>query len=120
MLEHQWVELGGRLSYGDGKRTSCFLMVRPLGHPAGNIWPLAIYPYGKAEAVFQHLATRAPFDELTLREELRDRLNAIPGIDLPASKIQMRPSFELEIFADAARRSALGNALAWFMSTCAD
>lgn len=118
LLLDQWVELGGRLSYGDGKRTSCFLMARPLGHPAGNIWPLAIYPYGKAEAVFQHLATRPPFDELTLREELRDLLNAVPGIDLPASKIQMRPSFDLEIVADATRRSAVRDVLAWFIGGC--
>jgi alkylated DNA nucleotide flippase Atl1 len=44
LLLDRWVELGGRLSYGDGKRTSCFLMARPLDHPAGNIWAACDLP----------------------------------------------------------------------------
>jgi alkylated DNA nucleotide flippase Atl1 len=120
LLLGRWIELGGSLSYGEGKRTSCFLMARPVGHPAGSIWPLAIYPYGRAEVVFQHLAARPPFDESTMREELRSRLNTVPGIDLAASKIQMRPSFDLEIVADLPRRSTVGDVLGWFISICAD
>src|SRR5699024_2669114 len=76
----------------DGPTTSCFLLSRA---PAkGSIWPVAIYPDGSIEVVFQHLATRPPFDDLQLRDELRSRLNRIAGVDIPTSKLTLRPSVQ--------------------------
>jgi hypothetical protein len=102
---------------GQGNQTSCFLMARPSGHPDGAIWPIAVYPAGKVEVVFQHLANRPPFDDVALREELRERLSVVPGIDLPTSKLQMRPAFGLHVLADDERRSQVMAALTWFLTT---
>ena len=102
-------------------------MERPTAQPAGGVeedhglggGPLTIYPSGRCEVVFQHLARRAPFDDPALREELRQRLNGITGIDLPVVKIELRPSFPLDVLATPNARGALADQLAWFRATLA-
>ena len=96
----RWTAMGGTLSYGQGGQTSCFLMARDRWHPEGSIWPVALYPLRSCEVVFQHLANRPPFDDIQMREDFRGRLNRIPGVDLPASKIELRPAFPLAVLAD--------------------
>lgn len=90
-----WRGMGGVLAYGSAEETSVFLMVPGREIRQTWLWPAAIYPSGKVEVVFQWLQYRPPFDDIALREELRQRLNAVPGIDLPAVKHSMRPGFEV-------------------------
>lgn len=106
-----WVHLGGWLNFGSHEETSCFLVVK---RGTRSAWPCTIYPTGKVEVVFQHMATRSPFDDVELRHEFRERLNAIAGVDLPASKIALRPGFDLGILTDDAARDAFVEQLAWF------
>ncbi len=113
-LLEAWTALGGRLSYGSGGETSCFLMANQPDQPGSGLWPAAVYPSGKFEVVFQHLRNRPPFHSLELREELRQRLNRLPGVDLPAAKLELRPGFDLAVLADPAARDELLVALAWF------
>lgn len=110
----EWTTMGGTLLYGTGGETSCFLMARGKEHELGNIWPAAIYPSGKFEIVFQHLSTREPFHDIALREELRQRLNQLPGVDIAAAKLTLRPSFPLTVLIDADARDALLDHLRWF------
>ncbi|MGQ0775097.1 MAG: GmrSD restriction endonuclease domain-containing protein [Pseudonocardiales bacterium] len=112
-----WLDLGGHLAFGAAGETSCFLMSRNRADSRGGIWPMTIYPSGKCEVVFQHLAVRPPFDDSELREELRQRLNRIPGVDLPASKIELRPGFPLTLLGGAAEQDALIEQLSWFRAT---
>ncbi|WBB90683.1 DUF262 domain-containing protein [Verrucosispora sp. WMMC514] len=109
-----WAGLGGRPLYGSGGETSCFLMARGKEHELGNIWPAAIYPSGKFEIVFQHLSIRSPFDDIALREEFRQRLNQLPGVNIAAAKLALRPGFTLEVLAHTTAREALIEHLAWF------
>lgn len=113
-LLNRWTALGGTLLYGSGAETSCFLMARERGHQEGDIWPATIYPSGKFEVVFQHLATRAPFDAVELRDQLRQRLNELPGIDIPAAKLTLRPSFSLRVLTSTGTTEALVRHLEWF------
>jgi hypothetical protein len=46
---------------------------------------------------------------------LLGRLNAIPGVDLAEAKLDLRPSFPLEVFA--AQSDALCAVLEWFAHT---
>lgn len=108
-----WTAMGGKLWLGRGGETSCFLMARE-GQRPNNMWPIVLYPSGKCEVVFQHLATRPPFDDIQLRRELRDRLNKIPGADLPESKLELRPGFPLELLAGDASRTIFVDVLTWF------
>jgi hypothetical protein len=53
------------------------------------MWPrseILLYPTGKCEVVFQHMAIRKPFDDVQLRQEFRERLNKVPSVNLPAAK----------------------------------
>lgn len=110
-----WDELGGSLGFGTGRsETSCFLFAREKDEEGGNIWPLAIYPSGRVEVVFQHLLTRAPFHQAALREELLRRLNEAPGVDLPAAKIEKRPSFPVNALLAPEARAVVRDTLKWF------
>jgi hypothetical protein len=95
-------------------------MARTADDPAGSIWPVVIYPTGKCEVVFQHLASRPPFDDLELREEFRRRLNQVPGIDLPAAKIELRPGFDLAVLAEVSGRELVVAQLSWFLEQAGD
>lgn len=108
-----WTSQGGTLWLGRGGETSCFLMARE-GQRPHNLWPVVIYPTGKCEVVFQYLAVRPPFDDIQLRQEFRERLNKIPGVDLPAAKLELRPGFQLEVLAKEEARNLFIDSLIWF------
>lgn len=111
-----WRELGGTIDFGSGRESSAF-MTAPRRSPAGpSHWPFSIYPIaGSVEVVFQHLRVRPPFDDLALRQEFRERLNAVRGIDLPTSRIDKRPSFPLEVLTDEQSRNGVISSLHWFV-----
>jgi hypothetical protein len=113
-----WTAAGGDLMWGGGADTSCFLLTWDESVNADSRWALVLYPAsGRAEAVFQHLARRPPFDDVALRRELLDRFNAIPGVDLPDDSLNRRPSFPLEVLVDDGRQHA-HEALLWFRERC--
>jgi hypothetical protein len=79
-------------------------------------WPFTVYPLsGSVEVVFQHLRVRPPFDAPALRDEFRTRLNAVPGIDLAADRIDKRPSFPIDVLVAERSRMAVVDALRWFV-----
>ncbi|MEU9995394.1 DUF262 domain-containing protein [Streptomyces sp. NPDC050848] len=111
-----WEEQGGSLDYGKKNETSCFPMLTLGGTRTRSLWPLALYPAsGTTEVVFQHLKRRPPFDDELLRRELMARLNRVEGIDLAEAKLDLRPSFPLEVFADHGEE--LRGVLEWFVRT---
>ncbi|AVT33171.1 hypothetical protein C6361_31200 [Plantactinospora sp. BC1] len=114
VLLDRWTELGGTLLYGGGAETSCFLMARERGHRDGDIWPATIYPSGRFEVVFQHLSIRTPFDDTALREQLRQRLNQLPGVAIATAKLTLRPAFPLTVLTDREALEALVEHLGWF------
>ncbi|MEU6966396.1 hypothetical protein AB0A71_01410 [Kitasatospora aureofaciens] len=78
----------------------------------------ALYPVsGTAEVVFQYLKDRSPFDDTEVRRELLRRLNEIDGIELAEAKLDLRPSFPLQVFAGHVEE--IGAALEWFVHTAA-
>jgi alkylated DNA nucleotide flippase Atl1 len=110
-----WTQLGGSLGYGQGSETSCFLLPPLPDNAVSDPWPLTVYPSGRCEVVFQHMLTRPPYDDAALREELRGRLNAVGGIDLPAGKLEMRPGFPLSVLASEPRLLEILRALCEFI-----
>ncbi|MFE5486374.1 DUF262 domain-containing protein [Streptomyces sp. NPDC056527] len=113
-----WEEQGGSLDYGKKNETSCFPTLSVGDGRARSLWPLALYPVtGTVEVVFQHLKRRPPFDDELLRRELMARLNRIGGIDLAEAKLDLRPSFPLEVFAE--HGDELRDVLEWFIHTVA-
>jgi len=109
-----WSAIGGRIEYGTSNETSCFLMAKTGHQQSRDIWPLVLYPAGRVEVVFQHLASRPPFDDIAQRNELRLRLTEVRGIDLPPSKLELRPAFALSVLADTTKRATIAETLEWF------
>ncbi|MFJ3161731.1 GmrSD restriction endonuclease domain-containing protein [Streptomyces kanasensis] len=112
-----WEELapGCHLDYGKATETSCFLMLRKdTASRAGAIWPFTLYPvFGTVEVVFQYMRSRPPFDDSGLRREFMSRLNAVPGVELAEAKLELRPSFPLEVLAG--HPEDVHAALSWFV-----
>lgn len=118
-----WEERGGHRAYGKASETSCFPMLTvPSGAEGGRagrgVWPLALYPVtGTVEVVFQHLKHRPPFDDQEPRRELLRRLNEIEGVELAEAKLDLRPSFPMDVFADCHQEVCA--VLEWFVRTAA-
>ncbi|NEC14770.1 DUF262 domain-containing protein [Streptomyces sp. SID8014] len=110
-----WEESGGHHVYGKGNETSCFPMVEGRGpHGPRALWPVALYPVsGTVEVVFQHLKRRPPFDDEPTRRALLERFNAVEGVDLAEAKLDLRPSFPLEVLAG--QGEAVRAVLEWFL-----
>lgn len=116
-LLHSWQQFGGRLSFGRASETSCFLMLDAERQRDVATWPLVIYPkIGTAEIVFEHMRRRPVFDDSTLREEFRRRLQAA-GIAIPEAKLNLRPSFRLQLLGEPRALHAVQAALERFILT---
>lgn len=115
-----WELQGGHLAYGRAGETSCFPVVRSgdARDASCALWPLAIHPVaGTVEVVFQHLKRRPPFDDEPQRRALMTRLNSIEGIDLAEAKLDLCPSFPVEVFAE--HSAEVCAVLEWFAHTVA-
>ncbi len=112
-LLDDWRSRGGYLDWGNGAQAVAFPSVRAGGE---QYWPWTIRPTaGSVEVVFQHLLTRPPFGDTGLRDELRQRINRIPGVNLPMSRLELRPSFPVErLVGDEGLHAAI-EAHAWFL-----
>jgi hypothetical protein len=100
---------GGRQRCG----AHCSRGTRARAAEAIGCYPFILYTYGKVEIQFLTLLRRPPFDRDEMREELRSRLNAIPGVDLPPDRLARRPTFELKaLYAEGALQVFLG-AMGW-------
>jgi alkylated DNA nucleotide flippase Atl1 len=112
-----WQQLGGRLSFGRASETSCFLILDADRHHDATIWPFAIYPKtGTIEVVFQHMRRRPVLDDIALRDEFRQRLDAA-GVRIPEAKLNLRPSFRLDLLREPDTLRAVQGALDWFVLT---
>ncbi|MFG2243707.1 DUF262 domain-containing protein [Spirillospora sp. NPDC048823] len=111
-LRH-WTGRGGELDFGTAE-TNCLPW---LHHPGAHdwIWPVVFYPRSaKIEVVFQHLAKRPPFDDDSVRDEFRRRLNRIGGVDIPEDRLTKRPSIPIAVLSGGGLTPFL-EALDWFI-----
>jgi hypothetical protein len=59
---------------------------------------------------------RPVFDDIDLRDEFRERLGAA-GIRIPEAKLNLRPSFRLDLLREPDILRAVQGALEWFVLT---
>lgn len=112
-LVDDWRNRGGTTAWGTGAQASCFPIVRTAD---GDVWPWALKPTsGVVEVVFQHLATRPPFDDTGVRDELRQRTNEIPGVSIPSTRLELRPSFPFALLATEQGVHAAERAQRWVL-----
>lgn len=87
-----------RIWWGKGSQDGSFF---PLLDIRGtSYWLISVWTYGRLEMQFQMMKNKPPFDEEAKRLELLRRLNALPGVDIPADAITRRPSIPLTTLQD--------------------
>jgi len=69
-------------------------------HKGKSVRPFSIYTDGYVEIKFQWLKERLPFDEESKRLELLNKLNEIPGAEIPEYAIGKRPWFYLSVLKE--------------------
>jgi alkylated DNA nucleotide flippase Atl1 len=114
-----WRDGGGEVVYGAGTTTTAILKFRPYGHSGYVLWCAVIGPYPSTpsmEVSFQYLKSKEPFSDPAMREELRRRFNAAPSIEIPESKVAVRPGFPLAVLADESNVLAVVDALQWLQT----
>jgi hypothetical protein len=72
--------------FGRGKRDGS-IQITALREPpryqrATDVVFVTLWTYGRAEIGFEYLAMKPPFDSADLREQLRQRLNTLPGVQI--------------------------------------
>jgi hypothetical protein len=107
-----------RVSFGNGTRDGSF----SVGSDAqpGYLWPFTLYTYGKIELQFQYMVGWPPFGDAAQRAELRGKLMAIPGMDLPVVEIAKRPSFPLELLTPDEAFAQFTDAMEWAFRRAAE
>ncbi len=81
-----WADARGDLEdfYGSGTRDGSW----SAGRKGAGLWPFMIYTYGRVEIQFQYLLNHPPFDDVAHRRDLRARLDAIDGVDIPPDALR--------------------------------
>lgn len=83
-------------------------------------WTISVWTYGRLEIQFQQFVNQGEdasrfFASREARQALRERLNAIPGVSIPADGITRRPSIPLTTLVDRAARSRFIDILDWMV-----
>jgi len=103
-----------RVWWGRGNKDGSFFPM--LDYKGETHWVVSIWTYGRAEIPFQWMLTRKPFDAEAKRLELRDRLNRIPGVEIPADAITRRPTIPLAGLTDEMALKAFLGILDWYIA----
>ena len=88
----------------------------------GQDWyvPFALWTYGQVETQFQHIKARPAFASAEVREQLRQRFNELPSVDLPPDGIERRPSFPMSVLSDPASMTSLKSTVDWMLDRIKD
>ncbi len=109
-----WAERRGlRLWWGKGSQDASFMPM--YGPPGDTYYTFAVYTYARLEIQFQRM-NRPPFDALDRRSELQNRLNQIPGVNIPKDKLTARPAIALTALKDAAALQQFLKVWDWYLN----
>jgi hypothetical protein len=100
-----------RIWWGKGNKDGSFFPM--LDYKGQSHWVVSIWTYGRAEIPFQWMLTRQPFGDEAKRLELRDRLNKIPGVEIPSDAITRRPTIPLAVLTDGSALKGFLDVLDW-------
>jgi hypothetical protein len=92
----RWCDQKGcRIWWGKGVQSGSFLPM--VDHGGNEHWTIAVWTYGTVEIQFKWMRKKSPFDADSKRQQLRGKLNAVPGISLPVEAIEKRPNVPLQV-----------------------
>ena len=87
-----------------------------LDLPSGTVYTFAVWTYQSVEIQFQYMAV-PPFNDQAHRDELRHRLNEIPGVNIPVDRLSKRPSIPLQSLRDETALRQFLAAFDWYIET---
>jgi hypothetical protein len=103
-----------RIWWGKGSKDGSFYPM--LDYKGESHWVVSVWTYGRAEIPFQWMVPRKPFGDEAKRLELWDRLNKIPGVEIPADAISRRPTIRLAVLTDDVALKAFLGVLDWYIA----
>ncbi|ETK34632.1 hypothetical protein [Microbispora sp. ATCC PTA-5024] len=110
-----WRARGGEMHFGRSEG-SCAPIVRRDGRTLNMVR----FYTKTVEIPFGALKSRRPFDKPAFREDLRQRLNEAPGVDIAPDKLELYPSFPITRLADQAVYDVIVTTMIWFADRVAD
>jgi hypothetical protein len=78
-----------RIWWGKGAKDGSFFPM--LDHDGEKNYVISVWTYGRLYVQFERMKDRPPFDSEAKRQELRELLNRIPGVDIAADAIARQP-----------------------------
>jgi hypothetical protein len=75
-----------------------------------------VYSSGQVELLFNYYLTKPPFDDESLKQQFISRLNAIPGVSIPADGTRPRPNFPLLRLVESGALQAFLSTFDWFIA----
>jgi hypothetical protein len=100
-----------RLWWGKGAHDGSFFPM--FDYQGDQFWTVSVWTYGRLEVQFQMM--KPPFKKKEMRQELQKRLNEIPGVSIPDSRIDSRPAIHLEVLADGEKLRQFTDVLNWYL-----
>lgn len=103
-----------RIWWGKGIKDGSFL---PTFDSKGEkCFVTSVWTYGRVEIPFQWIRTRKPFDDASKRLEMVERLNKIPGVNIPADAINRRPTIPLAVLTNEPALKNFLTVLDWYIA----
>jgi hypothetical protein len=105
-----------RIEWGTAPKEGGFTPI--LDHRGGPVYPISVRTGTRNSYVqvqFAPLRKRPPFNDDARRDEIRIRLNAIPGVNLPPESGTKYPGILLSSLTDESARHILLQTLAWVL-----
>ena len=87
-------------------------MVPTLRHGGTGHFLFTVWTYGRVEVNFQYM-TKGPFADEMKRQEVRERLQAIPGVSIPIAALNKRPPIRLDVLSQPEALAAFTAAFDW-------
>ncbi|MDD3663586.1 MAG: hypothetical protein PHT84_07095 [Candidatus Pacebacteria bacterium] len=103
-----------RIWYGKGKVSGSLIPVCELSDVYH--YPFVIWTYGKIEIYFQWYKEKPIFNDVKKREELLKKLNDIKGLNIPQSKLDKRPSFNIDLLKNKSEYAKFIQVYKWYFS----
>ncbi|CAN5117210.1 hypothetical protein BH23CHL1_BH23CHL1_04950 [soil metagenome] len=97
----QWAEQNAlTVGWGKGQIDGSFYPI--FYHRGEKYWTVAVWTSGTVQLQFGMMKERPPFDDETRRLDLLNRLNGLPDVAIPPSRITTYPSISLTALDDTA------------------
>jgi hypothetical protein len=107
------LQRGCRIWWGKGVQSGSFFPM--VDHAGEEYWTISAWTYGTIEIQFIWMMRKRPFDAESKRQELREKLNVIPGISIPEEGVKKRPNVPLQVLTVPGVLERFLEALEWVM-----